>query len=94
MCTCARSCVASPFEDIVLVLRTSQHEGGRARPSPDWPPERGQGDEPEIVALDCDPDPPYNFIVGTADNDIWEVDEDPSVIIEGQSGPVYGLAPL
>jgi WD40 repeat protein len=78
---------AQPAEDYDL------SEGALARPSPDWPPQRGRGDEPEIVALDCDPEPPYNFIVGTADNDIWEVDEDPSVIIEGQSGPVYGLAP-
>eukprot|EP01051_Picozoa_sp_SAG22_P015301 SAG22_NODE_1978_length_3212_cov_3.220045_3_plen_68_part_00 len=26
-------------------------------------------------------------------NDIWEVDADPDVMVEGQSGQVFGIAP-
>jgi WD40 repeat protein len=45
-----------------------------------------------IIALDIDPEPPYNFVCGTSDSDVWEVDGDPSVLVEGQSGDVCGLA--
>ena len=45
-----------------------------------------------VIALDCMPNSD-TFIAGDDRNDIWEVDEDPQVMVEGQSGDVTGLAP-
>lgn len=51
----------------------------------------GGGDHvPSVISLDC----LDGFIVaGDDSNDIWEVDADPKVMVEGQSGPVSGVAP-
>lgn len=50
----------------------------------------GNGDVPGVISLDC----LDGFIVaGTDGNDIWEVDADPQVMVEGQSGAVTGIAP-
>ena len=51
-------------------------------------------DPPQYTAIDCDPDPSVEkFIAGSSQNDIWEIDVDPRVLVEGQSAEVYGLAP-
>lgn len=47
---------------------------------------------PEIVALDIDPFDPNKFVAGSAGSDIWEVDDSPRVMVQGQSDSVYGLA--
>ena len=47
---------------------------------------------PEVVSIDIDPQDDQKFVAGTAGNDVWEVDEDPRVMVEGQSADVYGLA--
>ena len=50
-------------------------------------------DGPQCVnCIDCHPD--HDFFVGAdSENDIWEVDAEPRVMVEGQSGHVFGLSP-
>mmetsp|Transcript_32689 Transcript_32689/g.92738 ORF Transcript_32689/g.92738 Transcript_32689/m.92738 type:complete len:986 (+) Transcript_32689:227-3184(+) len=56
------------------------------------PSQLQQGEQPpKITALDCLPGTNV-FIVGTKGCDIYEVDEDPEMLIEGHSADVYGLA--
>jgi microtubule-associated protein-like 6 len=57
-----------------------------------WDLTPGNPDKPTIIALDC-MENSETFVAGDDRNDIWEVDEDPKVMIEGQSGDVTGLAP-
>eukprot|EP01044_Picomonas_judraskeda_P014565 COSAG03_NODE_2331_length_2879_cov_1.649281_2_plen_494_part_00 len=63
-------------------------------PSPNgpWDLKPGDPNKPTIIALDCEANSD-TFVAGTDRNDIWEVDEDPRVMVEGQSGDVTGLAP-
>ncbi|GFH16043.1 uncharacterized protein HaLaN_12389 [Haematococcus lacustris] len=44
---------------------------------------------PAIMALDCHPAKPAEFIAGTDGNDIWEVDSDPRVLVEGHEQDIY-----
>ena len=50
------------------------------------------GDAPALLAVDADPNDDSTFIAGSAANDIWEVDSDPKVLVEGQSALVFGIA--
>eukprot|EP01051_Picozoa_sp_SAG22_P010451 SAG22_NODE_943_length_6400_cov_3.214093_3_plen_283_part_00 len=45
-----------------------------------------------FTALDTDPNDRVKFIAGSKQNDIWEIDADSRVLVEGQSHDVYGLA--
>lgn len=57
-------------------------------------PLMSKGDVPKIIALDVDEENPTNMIVGSKENDIWEVEGgQPRVLVEGQSADVFGLAP-
>lgn len=47
---------------------------------------------PAYTAIDCDPNDDRKFIAGSKQNDIWEIDESPRVLVEGQSSDVYGLS--
>jgi hypothetical protein len=49
-------------------------------------------DPPAYTAIDCDPQNDQKFIAGSKQNDIWEIDDSPRVLVEGQSSDVYGLA--
>ena len=51
---------------------------------PDGPPRKFTG-------LDCMPGSD-TFVAADSENDIWEIDDDPRVMVEGQSGDVNGLA--
>ena len=45
-----------------------------------------------VNCIDCSPD--LDFFVGAdSENDIWEIDANPRVMVEGQSGHVFGLSP-
>ena len=46
-----------------------------------------------VVGMDCALDDDEKFIAGDDKNDIWNVDDDSEVLIQGQSGDVCGLAP-
>ncbi|KAJ9507961.1 hypothetical protein QJQ45_021288 [Haematococcus lacustris] len=48
---------------------------------------------PAIMALDCHPAKPAEFIAGTDGNDIWEVDSDPRVLVEGHEQDIYHVEP-
>ena len=50
------------------------------------------GDAPALLAVDADPNDDSTFIAGSEANDIWEVDDDPKVLVEGQSALVFGIA--
>ena len=52
-----------------------------------------EDDVPAYTAIDTDPQHPDKFIAGSKQNDVWEIDKDPRVLVEGQSADVYGLAP-
>ena len=56
-------------------------------PDPDAP-------KPQMyISLDISPDPEDHTIVAADDNnDVWEVDDSPRILVEGQSGDVCGLA--
>ena len=51
------------------------------------------GDAPALLAVDADPNDESTFIAGSQANDIWEVDDDPRQLVEGQSALVFGIAP-
>eukprot|EP00873_Tetraselmis_striata_P042208 jgi/Tetstr1/462472/TSEL_007468.t1 len=56
------------------------------------PSQLQDGEEPpKIVSLDCVPGSDV-FMVGTKGCDIFEVDNDPEMLIEGHSADVYGLS--
>lgn len=45
-----------------------------------------------VVSLDCHPDRPNEMIAGTSDCDVWEIDESPQILIEGQEEDMWRLA--
>ncbi|KAG1659723.1 hypothetical protein FOA52_012263 [Chlamydomonas sp. UWO 241] len=47
---------------------------------------------PMVVSLDCHIDKPTEFVAGTAHCDIWEVDKDPRIVIEGHEDDMWRLA--
>ena len=51
------------------------------------------GDSPAFLAVDVNPNDPKKMIGGSDANDIWEIDEDSEVLVEGQSALVFGVAP-
>lgn len=45
-----------------------------------------------VRALDAHPAKPSEFVAGTDGCDVWEVDSDPRVLVEGHSGHVQQCA--
>ena len=45
-----------------------------------------------VTCIDAHPDLDF-YVAADSENDIWKVDDEPDVMVEGQSGTVYGLAP-
>lgn len=47
---------------------------------------------PMLRGLDSHPSKPVEFVAGTERCDIWEVDKDPRVLVEGHQADVYSCA--
>lgn len=45
-----------------------------------------------VRGLDCHVAKPVEFVAGTDGCDVWEVDKDPRVLVEGHSGHVAQCA--
>ena len=50
-------------------------------------------DGPQTInCIDCSPHEAF-FVGADSENDIWEIDDEPRNMVEGQSGAVMGLCP-